>query len=820
MSFSDTQSAKRYAAIAEVAAAQAKIYAQELEEAPNYAAEAAASAEAAATSSSSASQYAGNAAEAATSASSSASAAAASAASAAGAAQSAIGQTVRAPQGETLSPMPAASSRQNKYIATDSAGGITLVDRSTIPVLDSNGKLPVSTIPAIALTQPFVVSNQAAMLALDAQPGDIAKRTDLGYSFCLAASPASTLSNWIQLTDDVLAQLGLSSGAAQVGATSLTGASSTVQAELSKKPDSANLAASNGAASVGAQDDSGSATTVQGALNLKVSTANLGTAAAGKGDYLVQTKQSLTGAIARALHYKNADIVSVNDFGAIGDGALHPLSERFSTLTAAQMVYSFVTSLSDSIDWAALQAACFSGAGTVLIPSDTKLNITSTVNLSNRNFCIKGDGATSVITGSVNTMFLSNSNSFDPSGAAVYTLEFDGIKFISSLDNAVCINLTTTWTAGGKMPHIIRNCYFVFSGLSQTAILLSGVWSAKITGNSFINTIQNSKSVNGGFGVRTAFTNDMASSVMNVTISNNNFMGISYPLYIPPRVSQTGGRFEGGIFTGNNAIFGITGIYVEQGLALNISGNQISDFSASCIFISGCSGVSITGNCELTSDNVVISINNSDVGYSESITINSNNITCVKPGSKCIQIANAQPLTLNRHITIIGNILASIVGTTDTYGVFLTGAAPVTNSVVSGNVFSQIMYGVFFGGITTTGANSGFHIKGNTYTLNAGGSPVIFPERATPLSLYEYATSGSVAVTAGQTIIDIDVTAAAFMQKPIYADLQINSATNVRAVYDYSVSTTTSLRFNLVGTIAAGTQNYSLISKGVSVYGY
>ncbi|GEM_PF-6762814 len=547
---------------------------------------------------------------------------------------------------------------------------------------------------------------------------------------------------------------------------------------------------------------------------------NLAATGTGQGDYLVQTRQSLTGAIARALHYKNADIVSVNDFGAIGDGALHPLSERFSTLTAAQMVYSFVTSLSDSIDWAALQAACSSVASGIYIPADTKLNITSTVNLSNRNFCIKGDGATSVITGSVNTMFLSNSNSFDPSGAAVYTLEFDGIKFISSLDNAVCINLTTTWTAGGKMPHIIRNCYFEFSGLSQTAILLSGVWSAKITGNSFINTIQNSKSVNGGFGVRTAFTSDMASSVMNVTISNNNFMGISYPLYIPPRVAQTGGRFEGGIFTGNNAIFGITGIYVEQGLALNISGNQISDFSASCIFISGCSGVSITGNCELTSDYVVISINNSDVGYSESIAINSNNITCVKPGSKCIQIANSQPLTLNRHITITGNILASMVGTTDTYGVFLTGSAPVTNSVVSGNVFSQIMYGVFFGGIDTTGANSGFHIKGNTYTLNAGGSPVIFPERATPLSLYEYATSGSVAVTAGQTIIDIDVTAAAFMQKPIYADLQINSATNVRAVYDYSVSTTTSLRFNLVGTIAAGTQNYSLISKGVSVYGY
>lgn len=320
MSFSDTQSAKRYAAIAEVAAAQAKIYAQELEEAPNYAAEAAASAEAAANSSSSASQYAGNAAEAANSASSSASAAAASAASAAGAAQSAIGQTVRAPQGETLSPMPAASSRQNKYIATDSAGGIALVDRSTIPVLDSNGKLPVSTIPAIALTQPFVVSNQAAMLALDAQPGDIAKRTDLGYSFCLAASPASTLSNWIQLTDDVLAQLGLSSGATQVGATSLTGTSSTVQAELNKKPDSANLAASTGAASIGALD-SGSATTVAAALTARPTSSAL-LAATGNGlGYQYSTDSSFTTMQLRLM--KN---LFINDFVQSSDNGDYSLA--------------------------------------------------------------------------------------------------------------------------------------------------------------------------------------------------------------------------------------------------------------------------------------------------------------------------------------------------------------------------------------------------------------------------------------------------------------------------------------------------------------
>ncbi|WP_312202973.1 phage tailspike protein [Kosakonia cowanii] len=49
--------------------------------------------------------------------------------------------------------------------------------------------------------------------------------------------------------------------------------------------------------------------------------------------------------------------VTPEQFGAIGDGTPHPLSERYSTLAAAQAVYPFVTSLTQTIDWAACQAA-------------------------------------------------------------------------------------------------------------------------------------------------------------------------------------------------------------------------------------------------------------------------------------------------------------------------------------------------------------------------------------------------------------------------------------------------------------------------------
>lgn len=69
----------------------------------------------------------------------------------------------------------------------------------TIPILDSNGKLDVNTLPALAITDTFPVATQAAMLALTAETGDVAVRTDLSKSFILRAVPASILANWQEL---------------------------------------------------------------------------------------------------------------------------------------------------------------------------------------------------------------------------------------------------------------------------------------------------------------------------------------------------------------------------------------------------------------------------------------------------------------------------------------------------------------------------------------------------------------------------------------------------------------------------------------------
>ena len=68
-----------------------------------------------------------------------------------------------------------------------------------VPVLDANGKLDTSVIPALALTEITVVANEAAMLALTAQPGDVAVREDESKSYMLKQTPASTLANWVEL---------------------------------------------------------------------------------------------------------------------------------------------------------------------------------------------------------------------------------------------------------------------------------------------------------------------------------------------------------------------------------------------------------------------------------------------------------------------------------------------------------------------------------------------------------------------------------------------------------------------------------------------
>lgn len=89
-----------------------------------------------------------------------------------------------------------------------------------VPLLGAGGKLASSVLPALAITDTFVVASQAAMLALSsAETGDVAMRSDLNKSFILRGSNPAVLADWQELltpTDAVLSVNG------QTGAVVLT----------------------------------------------------------------------------------------------------------------------------------------------------------------------------------------------------------------------------------------------------------------------------------------------------------------------------------------------------------------------------------------------------------------------------------------------------------------------------------------------------------------------------------------------------------------------------------------------------------------------
>lgn len=96
-----------------------------------------------------------------------------------------------------------------------------------------------------------------------------------------------------------------------------------------------------------------------------------------KGDDLIGVKQPYQGAVSLTQHDNNALFLNVKQFGAIGDGAYHPLSEIYTSLSDAQAVYPFVTALTQSVDWAAWQAAL--NTGKVVYGTDNAYVITDTL---------------------------------------------------------------------------------------------------------------------------------------------------------------------------------------------------------------------------------------------------------------------------------------------------------------------------------------------------------------------------------------------------------------------------------------------------------
>jgi hypothetical protein len=118
--------------------------------------------------------------------------------------------------------------------------------------LDAGGKVPAAQLPAIAITDTFVVASEAAMLALVAETGDVAVRTDLSQTFILKGADPSVLADWEELqVPGLVASVNGQTGTVTLGAGDIAFApagdiaATTVQAAV-EELDSEKLALTGG----------------------------------------------------------------------------------------------------------------------------------------------------------------------------------------------------------------------------------------------------------------------------------------------------------------------------------------------------------------------------------------------------------------------------------------------------------------------------------------------------------------------------------------------------------------------------------------------
>lgn len=88
-----------------------------------------------------------------------------------------------------------------------------------IATLGADSKIPSAQLPAIAITDTFTVANEAAMLALTAQTGDVAVRTDTNETYILSGANPAVLGDWTKMLTPTDAVISVNS---QTGAVVLT----------------------------------------------------------------------------------------------------------------------------------------------------------------------------------------------------------------------------------------------------------------------------------------------------------------------------------------------------------------------------------------------------------------------------------------------------------------------------------------------------------------------------------------------------------------------------------------------------------------------
>ena len=294
------------------------------------------------------------------------------------------------------------------------------------------------------------------------------------------------------------------------------------------------------------------ATTVQGAINEIVSDL-----AASSGSSLVGFLQSGTSATARTTQAKLQDVVSVKDFGAVGDGVAD--------------------------DTAAVQAAVSSGAGTVVVESAANVKITSEITIpAGVNLTINGE-----ISGTGR-------------------LTFAGSTYVSGFGKVTCGNVWAIRLCAGDC---VVDGLFIGKASTYSILVLptAQIDSLRITNNrikgSQYGVLRNPNSTFGCFDVlitnntiedttgdgiewnvaqydrRVAITNNVIKNI-NGSVTNSG-IGIGVAGYTYTHTNDLTNYIQNVSITGNQITGARQGIHTETTANCKISGNTISDVTSS-----------------------------------------------------------------------------------------------------------------------------------------------------------------------------------------------------------------------------------------------
>lgn len=301
------------------------------------------------------------------------------------------------------------------------------------------------------------------------------------------------------------------------------------------------------------------------------------------GDAMIGVKSTLAGAIARTQHAKNSDTVSIFDFGGNWDGTLHPLSERYATLAAAQADFPFVTSLTQSTDYAAFQAA-LNSKKTVTLPvaGATSRGIVNATIVFNNSVRIIGENnsiinrSQSFITVDGNISLFALAQGSSATGTKMIQVFIDGL-YIFYNPGTTPTNATAD---GGKIAFNFYSTEPGTTGLEMSCIkntTVHGAWRCfGDTTGTYLTKLQNvwSRDCHEGFIKALGTTILLESCYTTGNISPYQFGAVMGVTWINCAMDQSNVTLAGGSYGGAGAHF--VNCHAVNIMGMDVEGNIIN----------------------------------------------------------------------------------------------------------------------------------------------------------------------------------------------------------------------------------------------------